>query len=417
MESNQIHKTKALPQAIYTAVGRVAGTYQPSAENSHSGIFVTCDGLSIPAKMTGRLRSHLEKKYKEYASRLDLFQQLHQWIVYPKTEPLRFDLLVIKPLSPELVVAPKADEFKMVGQIQPSSDKNVTIRIQRNQPYNQGNKTKKSQSFELTLEGTLPAEAVGQLWQLEVQRKEASLVVVAGQPYEASDEDKLWLLQNASRKALALANKKAAKNKQANTLLKAADDDSKAGIDNKARNKFGIGVPQEEVASELQAIAPNEEYTPLAATDTAQTEQLAEQPLAITQQNTLAQQSGSKRKYKANATSHQSATVRPVQQRQQKTSIPQSQHSLTGSEHLPSLKSSAAEAKTNAQQRKPAFKVKVNDQVFSGYDSVTLNNRMLRIDGKAVAQAKMVIVVGQPLSMQADGKVTQKDNSAVLISR
>jgi hypothetical protein len=42
---------------------------------------------------------------------------------------------------------------------------------------------------------------------------------------------------------------------------------------------------------------------------------------------------------------------------------------------------------------------------------------MLRIDGKAVAQAKMVIVVGQPLSMQADGKVTQKDNSAVLISR
>ena len=61
--------------------------------------------------------------------------------------------------------------------------------------------------------------------------------------------------------------------------------------------------------------------------------------------------------------------------------------------------------------------MKVNDQVFSGYDSVTLNNRMLRIDGKAVAQAKMVIVVGQPLSMQADGKVTQKDNSAVLISR
>ncbi len=416
MESNQIPESKALPQAIYTAVGRVAGTYQPSRENFHSGVFVTADGLSIPAKMTGRLRSHLEKKDKEYANQLDLFQQLHLWTVYPKTEPLRFDLVVMKPLSPESIGVPNADEFKMVGEIQSSSDKNVTIRIQRNQPSRRGNKTQKSQSFGLTLEGTLPAESVGQLWQLEVQLKGALLIVVAGQPYEPSDRDRVWLLQNASRKALALANKKAAKNKQADTLLKAADDDSKAGIDNKARNKFGIGVPQEEVASELQAIAPNEEFTPQAGTATAQTEQLAEQPLAITQQNTPAQQSGSKRKYKANATSHQSATVRPVQQRQQKTSIPQSQHSPTGSP-LPTLKSSAAEGKTNAQQRKPAFKVKVNDQVFSGYDSVTLNNRMLRIDGKAVAQAKMVIVVGQPLSMQADGKVTQKDNSAVLISR
>ena len=33
MESNQTPETKARPQAIYRAVGRIAGTYQPSAEN------------------------------------------------------------------------------------------------------------------------------------------------------------------------------------------------------------------------------------------------------------------------------------------------------------------------------------------------------------------------------------------------
>lgn len=66
---------------------------------------------------------------------------------------------------------------------------------------------------------------------------------------------------------------------------------------------------------------------------------------------------------------------------------------------------------------KPAFKVKVNDQIFTGRDSVTLTQRVVRIDGKPVGQAKMVIVLGQPRIMQADGEVSQARNQAVLTSR
>jgi DNA mismatch repair ATPase MutL len=69
------------------------------------------------------------------------------------------------------------------------------------------------------------------------------------------------------------------------------------------------------------------------------------------------------------------------------------------------------------QSEKPAFKVKVNDQIFTGRDSVTLTQRVVRIDGKPVGQAKMVIVLGQPRTMQADGGVSQGRNQAVLTSR
>ena len=39
------------------------------------------------------------------------------------------------------------------------------------------------------------------------------------------------------------------------------------------------------------------------------------------------------------------------------------------------------------------------------------------IDGKFVGQAKMVVVLGQPLTMQADGEVRQGRNQAVLTSK
>ena len=77
----------------------------------------------------------------------------------------------------------------------------------------------------------------------------------------------------------------------------------------------------------------------------------------------------------------------------------------------------ASTTKAEPQPEKPAFKVKVNDQVFTGRDSVTLTQRVVRIDGKPVGQAKMVIVLGQPRIMQADGGVSQARNQAVLTSR
>ena len=88
---------------IYHAVGRVAGTYQPSEDDVHQGIFVTSDGLNVPAQLTWHLRGRLKDKNPEYATQPDFFAQPYRWIVYPKTDPLAFDLKGMKPLETELV--------------------------------------------------------------------------------------------------------------------------------------------------------------------------------------------------------------------------------------------------------------------------------------------------------------------------
>ena len=148
MEANPKQSNQSQPEAIYRAVGWIAGSYQPSAENVANGVFVTCDGLSIPARMTGRLRRHLEKKHSEYTTQPDLFQQLQRWTVYPKTEPLRFDLVAMKPLPNEPEEGASLNQFIVIGKIRSCSDETIKIRIQRNQAAQQGKKFNKPHSFD-----------------------------------------------------------------------------------------------------------------------------------------------------------------------------------------------------------------------------------------------------------------------------
>lgn len=104
------------------------------------------------------------------------------------------------------------------------------------------------------------------------------------------------------------------------------------------------------------------------------------------------------------------------QQRPSKTSpyLSQQQHDKTAFGKKQFSPSTTLE---HPQQQKLVFNIKVNDRVFNGYDSVTLNRRMVCVDGKPVAQTKMAIVMGQPKTMQADGGVTQGDNQAVFLSK
>lgn len=103
------------------------------------------------------------------------------------------------------------------------------------------------------------------------------------------------------------------------------------------------------------------------------------------------------------------------QQRPSKASPPKSdqQHDQPAAQK----KQSSPATTSSEPQQQPAFQVKVNDRVFNGYSSVTLNKRVVCVDGKPIAQTKMVIVVGQPKTMQADGGVTQGNNQAVLLSK
>jgi hypothetical protein len=177
---------------IYRAVGLVAGTYQPSEDDVHQGIFITDDGLSVPAQLTWQLRGRLKHKNPEYATQPDFFTQPYRWIVYPKTEPMRFDLTAMKQLRTEPTAELRLDQFCVVGLVKSIDSGRVDVRIQRNQPPRQGGKKR---AFNLTLAGSISDEAIGQIWDLRVRRDGENLIIIDGQPYEPSAEDLVWLEQ------------------------------------------------------------------------------------------------------------------------------------------------------------------------------------------------------------------------------
>lgn len=127
MESNPIHDTTTLPPAIYRAVGWAVGSYQPSTDNVANSVFTTSDGVSIPARMTRGLRHHLEKKHPEYTTQPGLFRQMQRWTIYPKTEPLWFELVVMKPMANELEESASLNQFILVGKMESSGDETLKI--------------------------------------------------------------------------------------------------------------------------------------------------------------------------------------------------------------------------------------------------------------------------------------------------
>ena len=73
--SEQQCQVESLPQVIYRAVGWVAGIYHPSPEKIYQGMFVTNDGLTIPAQLTGRFQSRLKREHPDYAAQTELFEE------------------------------------------------------------------------------------------------------------------------------------------------------------------------------------------------------------------------------------------------------------------------------------------------------------------------------------------------------
>ena len=120
------------------------------------------------------------------------------------TDPLRFQLVVVRPLhsqsDDEADLKAEAgerrplDQFRIVGEIESCAGGTVTICIRRNeQPLRGKEDDPEFQPFILTLVGSLPTLAVGQICSLEVRREGQSLVVVAGRPYQPSAEDLAWI--------------------------------------------------------------------------------------------------------------------------------------------------------------------------------------------------------------------------------
>jgi hypothetical protein len=187
IETNQVQRSnKAI---TYQAIGWVIGNYQPSKDNPDCGVLVTQDGVAVPAQLKGRLHHQLEKKFPNYSTKLDLLPENALWTVYPSTKPLSFLLVNINTLESISSHSPKlkrenqrkVDRFRLVGQIEAVADGRITIVIRRNaQRRKSKKKALKYQLFVLQVVGSLPAEAVGQIWELEVQRRKAKLVLAKG---------------------------------------------------------------------------------------------------------------------------------------------------------------------------------------------------------------------------------------------
>ncbi len=187
IETNQTQpRNKAI---TYQAIGWVIGNYQPSADNPDCGVLVTPDGVAIPAQLKGRLHHQLSKKFPNYSTKLDLLPEDALWTVYPSTEPLKFELVNINILEPtgssSLKLKKdnqrKVNGFRLVGQIEAVADARITIVIRRNdQRRKRKKKALKYQPYVLEIVGNLPTEAVGQIWELEVKRQKAKLVLAKG---------------------------------------------------------------------------------------------------------------------------------------------------------------------------------------------------------------------------------------------
>lgn len=168
------------PRLYYQAVGLVRGQYLPGKDSFSQGIFVTEDGFMAPANLLGAATSLLEKHE-------ELLQGSHIWIVYPRTKlqppHLHFALRAIRqpPLGKDLeIVHNNIDLFTVRGivtYIDSKADKFV-VRVYRNvKPSDVPEQAKDDQLFLLTLVGTMPKEAYGQFWELQVHRQADRLIL------------------------------------------------------------------------------------------------------------------------------------------------------------------------------------------------------------------------------------------------
>ena len=386
---------------------------------------VTLDSQSIEAKLDWRLGLELKQKQKQLGCEASCQDAVFLWKVYPRSFPFRLDLIGRKPLDDVSAWAGQClpnkqgqlDEFRIVGEIVGAGKGRVRVSIHRNEPPPLGHENAfRYRANILSLKGDFSSDAIGQIWELKVRLEQTMLVTTAANPYQVNSTDLIALKGAGKRNAgnNALAQIKSG-GKQPNSNISATSTNARdlASVKSEFINVSDCTQLQ---ANQHRDQKPLSDFGVIASVESesinvsSNTQQQAEQHLdkklvAIT-----------------NDTATPKIVLPPGQEspknlQQQSVSPTKAKISSERKQHYQDKQSLAASTTFEAKQLVPVFRVKANDQIFSGYNSVTLNNRMLRIDGKAVAQAKMVVVVGQPQSIQADGKVSQKGNSAVLISR
>lgn len=168
----------------YRAIGLVQGRYIASADQFTQGILLTSDGTVIDAVLLGRIMSLVKNHLN--------IEQEHLWVVYPRTRQKDGNLhtQIVGVWEPENLMPayeppttevplPVADGyFSIRGEVifQSQEQQYIIVKI-RQAPRKESDEPK---FFKLKLNGTLQAKAVGDFWDLSVQRQSNTLVIQEG---------------------------------------------------------------------------------------------------------------------------------------------------------------------------------------------------------------------------------------------
>lgn len=201
----------------YRAIGLVRGRYTPSDEQFTRGAMLTNEGTEVEAVLLGRVMSLVR-------NHLDLTQE-HLWVVYPRTREMRQDLHVqivgvwepdklnknaeddtsaeddieldaslepaasidasssspvdTSPNSPAEESGFDENYFSIRGEVvfYSAEEGQIVVKIQQ-APRKTADRDK---AFKLRLDGTLNSpKALGYFWDLQVERRNAALVVTSG---------------------------------------------------------------------------------------------------------------------------------------------------------------------------------------------------------------------------------------------
>lgn len=165
----------------YRAIGLVRGRYMPSANQFTQGILLSSDGTVIDAVLLGRIMSLV----KNHLS----LEQEHLWVVYPRTRQKDGNLhtQIVGVWEPETLSPDEAEGaadlsapiddgyFSIRGEVVYQSQEQEYIVVKIRQAPRKPTDTPKF--FKLKLKGTLPGKAVGNFWDMQVQRQAENLVI------------------------------------------------------------------------------------------------------------------------------------------------------------------------------------------------------------------------------------------------
>ena len=168
----------------YRAIGLVRGRYIASEDQFTQGTLLTEDETPVSAVLLGRIISLLK-------NHIDLAQE-HLWVVYPRSGQKEDNLhlqivgvwesekLTQQPIqSSEQVIEVVDDYFSVRGEVifQSTAEGHFVVKIKQvsRTPVD------KPKYFKLKIFGDLETKAVGQFWDLQVERKAETLVLGKGE--------------------------------------------------------------------------------------------------------------------------------------------------------------------------------------------------------------------------------------------